>query len=206
MSWRGRIILTGPTSGSGARCASGSCTDSRPNSAARSRACPASPRAACPGAGSLHCGSCRGCSRCNRLNDGFVNRRRCRLGRWDDGSWRGSNEQSGVRCRGAQLHVLQSLTRCAITASGTSASAASGSRPAAAYGWLSLEAATRGGIDNQKEDERMSKKRGSGTLPPPLSLARYPDRRPIPSLYVDGWSFGETPITFTPAPRATSIA
>jgi hypothetical protein len=54
----------------------------------------------------------------------------------------------------------------------------------------------------------MRKKRGGDTLPPPLSLARYAYRRPVAFSYWAGAgvSFGETPMTFTPAPRATSIA
>lgn len=51
----------------------------------------------------------------------------------------------------------------------------------------------------------MRKKRGGDTLPPPLFLARYAYRRPVFLNYWAGVSFGETPMTFTPAPRAMSI-
>jgi hypothetical protein len=60
-------------------------------------------------------------------------------------------------------------------------------------------------IENQDDDERMHKKRGGDTFPPPLPLARYANWRPIALFYCVG-SFGDTPMTFTPAPRATSIA
>ena len=105
-----------------------------------------------------------------------------------------------------QLHVPEALARSEITRARAASAAACRSRSPATYRDLSLESVLSGGIKNQNENQQMSKKRGSGTLPPPLSLARYTDRRPISSIYVDGCSLGDTPMTFTPAPRATSIA
>lgn len=132
--------------------------------------------------------------------------RRSWLWRRDHRSWRRSDDGSGIRRGCSQLDILQSLAGSEVGTAGASASAPSWSRATATDSRLSFKIVLRYWIDDQQQDEGMSKKRGSGTLPPPLSLARYTDRRPIPSLYVDGWSFGDTPITFTPAPRATSIA
>ena len=79
--------------------------------------------------------------------------------------------------------------------------------PATTNGRLALEIVLRDRPDQESYDKRMRKERGDGALPPPLSLGRNSDRRPIALLYVDGAaSFGETPMTLTPAPRATSIA
>lgn len=135
-----------------------------------------------------------------------MGRRRSRLrGSYDRNGRRSYNGRSIGRA-GAELDVLKPLARCQIGASRASASAAGGAGTTTADCGFGFEIVSRCRIEYEEQDEGMSKKRGSGTLPPPLSLARYSDRRPIPSLYVDGWSFGDTPITFTPAPRATSIA
>jgi hypothetical protein len=103
-------------------------------------------------------------------------------------------------------HVLQSLASRIATTS--SASAARGTGTTGTKRVLTLEILRRKGIENQEDDERMHKKRGGDTLPPPLPLApaRYADWRPIALFYCAGASLGDTPMTFTPAPRATSIA
>lgn len=145
--------------------------------------------------------------RCN----GLEKRRfllRCRSWFWRRDNWSRWRcyESGSIRCWSLQRDVLQSLARSEITVARAAASATRGSSSTSTNSGLGFEIISCCGIDDQQQNERMSKKRGSGALPPPLSLARYADRRPIRSLYVDGCSFGDTPITFTPAPRATSIA
>jgi len=56
-------------------------------------------------------------------------------------------------------------------------------RTTAANGVLALELIRGERIENEKNYQRMRKKRGGDTLPPPLSLAGYPDRRPIALFY-----------------------
>jgi hypothetical protein len=110
---------------------------------------------------------------------------------------------------------LQALLRARAAASSTAATGRSGSTPAERG--LALELISRDRIENEENDQAMRKKRGGDTLPPPLSSARNADRRPIASFFLSAGSrlvarlycvvsFGETPMTFTPAPRATSIA
>jgi hypothetical protein len=48
---------------------------------------------------------------------------------------------------------------------------------------LTLELIRGEWVQNQKDYERMRKKRGGDTLPPPLSFAGYTDRRPIALFY-----------------------
>jgi uracil-DNA glycosylase len=48
---------------------------------------------------------------------------------------------------------------------------------------LTLELIRGERVQNQKDYERMRKKRGGDTLPPPLSFAGYTDRRPIALFY-----------------------
>ena len=104
-----------------------------------------------------------------------------------------------------ELHVLQTLPARIATTSASSTARRAGT--ARTKGVLALEIVRRERIQNQQDDERMHKKRGGDTLPPPLPLApaRYADWRPIALFYCVA-SLGDTPMTFTPAPRATSIA
>jgi hypothetical protein len=108
------------------------------------------------------------------------------------------------RCvgRGLQPNELKSLT--AVCAS----PAATTSRPGSATTlcMLALEVLRRRErVQNQEDDYRMHKKRGGDTLPPPLSSAWYADWRTIVRFYYVV-SFGDMPITLTPAPREISIA
>ena len=164
------------------------------------------PRTSSPRARTLDSGPGSRCCRCHRLKKRFWIRHRCRLWRRNDGRRRRSYDCSSIGRRGAKLDVLKSLTRGSIPAAGAAASTSRGTGSAATDGGRTLEIVLRGGIKNENQNERMRKERGGGSFPPPLSLARYSYRRPIPSVYVDGDSFGDTPMTFTPAPRAASIA
>jgi hypothetical protein len=104
---------------------------------------------------------------------------------------------------------LQPLTGSALGASRASSATPCGTRSAATLSRLRLKSVLGRGKKNQKKNERMRKKRGGEFLPPPLSLYWNPDRRPVTLFYVAGAagvSFGDIPMTFTPAPRATSIA
>ena len=197
-----RIVPARSASGTGTNRAACARSYARPDSATTSRTrtrCARSPRA---GAGSR-----RGRARLRRSSGGLRSRRRRR--RNDNRLWRhdrlGWHHCEG--CVGNRLdsHVLQTLSP-AVTAV-PSASSASRTRPARTNGVLACEIMRRKRIENEEDYQRMHKKRGGDTLPPPLPLApaRYADWRPVVLIYY-GVSLGDTPMTFTPAPRATSIA
>lgn len=125
------------------------------------------------------------------------------------------NYRLGRIRRRTQSHILESLLGAGPAA--PSAATTRGSWPTAAERVLTRELIGGERVQNQKNDQGMRKKRGGDTLPPPLSSARNADRRPIASFSLNAdsrlvvsfycvGSFGETPMTFTPAPRATSIA
>ena len=142
-------------------------------------------------------------SNCSRLR---------RWSRWRRDDWfrrldrLGRNHCCGCVCDWLDSHVLQPLaSRIATT---TPATSARGTGPTGTKRVLSLEILRRKRIENQEDYERMHKKRGGDTLPPPLPFApaRYADWRPKALFYCAGASLGDTPMTFTPAPRATSIA
>ena len=179
-----RIILRRPSACARTDTTSGSWTDTRADSssgAGTSAACASSSRTC---ASSLHCGARRR-SRCRDGRDWLI---RCRLRFWRGDyrcRWR-SNDGSCIGRRGLELDVLQSLSRCDIARSRASPSAACGTGTSTPKSRVSLESSPCRGINDEEQNERMSKKRGSGPFPPPLSLARYPDRRPISSIYVDG--------------------
>jgi len=165
---------------------SGSRSSARSNSTARAGTGTTGSSAAGACARTLHRSSRRRCSRSNWLYNWFLFWSRSRLGGWRDrGRW-WRDECRSVRRGGPKLDVLEPLSRCAVACPRASSASAGGTRTTSTDGGLSLEVVLRCGIQDQENDERMSKKRGSGALPPPLSLARYSDRRPIPSFYVDG--------------------
>ena len=108
------------------------------------------------------------------------------------------------RCRvghGLDPYELKSLA----PAVASSTTAARGTRTSGPFSMLCLEITRRNRIQHREDDYGMDKKRGGDTLPPPLSLARNTDRRPILIGRYDP-SLGDMPITLTPAPRDTSIA
>jgi len=183
--------------------------DARSNPAARSGPGPGS--AARPGSNTC-CGSRRHHTRLRR------GRRSNRRRRGDDRLWWLELWRNHfLHCIGGRLerHVLQTLLRARAAAASTSATGGAGS--ATPERGLALELIRGEWVQNQENDQGMRKKRGGDTLPPPLSLARNADRRAIASFSTRAGrrrfarlycvvSFGETPMTFTPAPRATSIA
>jgi len=196
-----RVVPSWSTSCARTHRAARASSDARSDSSATARS-----RAGCPGIAATRawCGRARaGLSRSRR-------RLRRRSWRWrDDWLWRHDRFRRHHRRRCVrnrfESHVLQALASSITTASASSTACRTGT--ARTKGVLTLEIMRRKRIENQEDDERMGKKRGGDTLPPPLPLApaRYADWRPIARFYCVG-SFGDTPMTFTPAPRATSIA
>ena len=83
-------------------------------------------------------------------------------------------------------------------------SAARGAGPSSAYGRLVPEVGDDNGRNDEKKDHRVDENRRGDPFPPLFLPERQPDRRAITSSYFT--SLGGTPITLTPAPRATSIA
>jgi hypothetical protein len=183
LSRSGRIVLRRSATGSRSRTTSCSCS------------CPRSDSTACAGASTAGSRAPRSessaCNRRTRRRGRPGNRRDrsgfcgLRFGRSDNGARRGNN-CSRVRSRRLELDVLESLSRCDIARPGASTPSPCGARTPSAKCRVCPEAGSGCGVNDQKQNERMSKKRGSGSLPPPLSLARYSDRRPISSFYVDG--------------------
>ena len=197
LGWRWRITLAWSATGAcavGAACTS---ADSRPCSStcagARSRcACCSSSRARTgPG--------CR-----SQLSNGWWRGHRRRShGRQRLGGnyrFRRDNLSRSISNRRLQFDEPQSI------ATRSTAAPTSSTRSPAANSRRTLEILPRYWKKDEQDDEQVRKKRGGDTLPPPLSLAWYPARRPVTLIYWAGASFGETPMTFTPAPRATSIA
>jgi hypothetical protein len=113
-----------------------------------------------------------------------------RIGLWRRCRWRGDNWFWGLdrlwwyHCGSCvrdwlDSHILQPLaSRIATTTPTTSTRR---TRPTGTKCVLALEILRRKGVENQEDDDRMHKKRGGDTLPPPLPLApaRYADWRPI---------------------------
>ena len=183
LSWSGWIVLRGSATRSGSCCASSSGSCSRSDSAARARTRTARPGASRSESRSRHRRiRRRGRARNGRDRFGFG---RLRLWRSHYRRRRG-NDGRRVRSRCLELDVLESLSGSYIARSRASSPSTCWTGAAPAKRRISLESDSRRGVNDQKQNERMSKKRGSGSLPPPLSLARYPDRRPISSFYVDG--------------------
>ena len=180
-----RIVGTRSAASARSGTSSGSRPNSRSNSSAGTRTGAAGSRATGSSACALHCRSGRRRRRRDRLDDGLCYwwRRDLRL---RDRRWRWRNRSRRIGCGRAKLDVLETLASRALTATRASATATRWSRAATADCGIRLEVVSGRWVEDQYKDKRMSKKRGSGALPPPLSLARYSDRRPIPSFYVDG--------------------
>lgn len=198
MSRGRRIARARTTAGSWSIRSACPCADSRASAATTSRT---RARGACRSSSRTGAGRCRS----RRLSGDHRRWRWCRRRR--SGNWRRRYDRFRrynlgrcIRCRLLESDVLQSVTTRAATAAtrGTGTPSANGGRP--------LEILLRNRIKDEHDYEQMRKKRGGDTLPPPLSLARYAYRRPVALSYWAGASFGETPMTFTPAPRDTSIA
>ena len=203
-----RVVRSRSTTGSGSDTAARPRPYAGTDTASGSRSGASWSRTASPRAGTLNSGAGSWRRWCNRLKERFWIRHRCWFWRRNNGRWRRSNDRRSIGRRCAKLYVLKSLTRRSIPAAGAAAATSGGTGSAPADCGLTLEIVLRRRIEHKNQNEHMRKERGSGSFPPPLSLARYSYRRPIPSFYVDGDgdSFGDTPMTFTPAPRATSIA
>lgn len=201
MRRRRRICLTRSSTGAGTDTAASPRPHSRPDpsSASWTRSpCASGARA---GAGSRRVRARRWCNGQWRLLSGLLLRERSCLGR----NYRSRRRDDGSRIRNgrAKPHVLKAA--CGASAARASTTTACGTRSPTAQRRLSIEAALRGGQQDEEKNQRMCKKRGGDSLPPPLSLAWYSYRRPIAPFYAAG-SFGDMPMTLTPAPRATSIA
>jgi hypothetical protein len=192
------IASRGATTGTRSRAASSSRPRSRSNSTAGARTCARSASISAARAGrSRGRGILRARSRGLRSHG---HRWNWRLGLFSDFRW--NHGRCGIRLR-LELYELKSLYT--FVAARASPAASGRTRPSAAFGMRALEIIRSNRIENQQNDEGMRKKGGGDTLPPPPPLsARNADRRSIALVYVA--SFGETPMTFTPAPRATSIA
>jgi hypothetical protein len=112
-------------------------------------------------------------------------------------------DDCGCRVRGS--YDLYELEMLLPTFSARAAPTAScGTRSTASFCVLSRECRLSYFIYKEEYEHQMRKKRGGDTLPPPLSSAWNSDRRSVLPAYL--LSFGDTPITLTPDPRATSIA
>jgi hypothetical protein len=193
-----RIILAGPAARSRTIPGSRPRTDTRSNSTTTSRTRSRGARVASSSPRTRRCR--RHGLRCwsSRLHRQRRRHNRRRLRR--DNRLGSHNFGRGVSRWSLQLHELKPIAARPASAATRRTGATSASCG------CSLVVSLRDGNENQQNDECMHKKRGGDTLPPPLSLARYADRWPIGLSYWAGVSFGETPMTFTPAPRATSIA
>ncbi len=207
LSWGWRIACSG--------AATGSRPVGRPRSGANSRS--DSSTASRPCAGRARAASTRACrtgdrrrSCCRRYRGRSWYHRDRRLD--DDGfgnlDWgrRGGDYCRRIRRRRLDLHEPEPFLRSATGAARSASPAARGSRPATPNRRLGFEISACNGEQHEKNDQRMGKKRGGDTLPPPLFPGWYADRGSVPVTYGAAASFGDTPITFTPAPRATSIA
>jgi hypothetical protein len=195
---RGRIISRGSAASARPAVASGSWPDprTRPTSASGTSARGARVSApACSGDYCSHTGrSCRGRLRSCR------DRRSDRLWRRDNDLWRNYSRRR-ISDGLLDSDEVQALFP-SLTAASTTPTRRTGATSALRV--LPLEIVRGERIKNQEDDYRMHKKRGGDTLPPPLSSTWYADWRPIANAYF--CSFGDTPITLTPDPRATSIA
>lgn len=208
LSWTRRITLTRATTGAGAVSRAGPRSNARSDATSTSRSCAGA--AACTGARPRIAGTRRiglGWLRRGRRSDGRCCRHSYEALRRLDRRFDRRDQRRGVGGRWPETNETQPFgctSRCAPRSSSTTAS---GTRPASAHCGLRLEPGAGDWKKNQQNDQRMGKKRGGDTLPPPLfSFDWYADRRPVPVTYAPAGSFGDTPITFTPAPRATSIA
>jgi hypothetical protein len=199
LSWRRRITLPRPAACSRTIAASGSRPDAGSNPAAAAWTRAGSSRCARAGTGAGRSRSYRGRRGRRRLDGGRRRHSGCWLRR-DDWFWRNNNTRGRIGGRSLELNELKSI------AAGPAPAASRRTRTAATNRRRTLEIILRDRNENQENDERMHKERGGDTLPPPLSLAWYANRWPIGLSYWAGVSFGETPMTLTPAPRATSIA
>jgi hypothetical protein len=217
LSRRRRICRARPPAGSWPSSRASPRADSGADTSPASRACTSGSRTA--GSGSRPHGSCtgsrwRGSRRSSRLRRGWRRRDRSRNRLWRSDDWnrRRRNLRRRIgRGRRPKPNVAEPACPGRVAAPRASSAAACGALSPSSQCRLSLESVLRGRYQNQEQDERMCKKRGGDLFPPPLSLAWYSDRRPIVPFYVAGApgagvSFGDTPMTFTPAPRATSIA
>ncbi len=199
---RGRRIV-GPRSSpsAGTVRAAGTGSNTRADTSAATRTCPRSARCARTRRSRSDCGRRGHWLSGNR----FLGNSDRRARRFNGNGWRSHNSR-GIRNGRPESNILHPLPRAQIRSTIASASSTGRARPAGTNRRIALESAPRRRNKDQKNYERMRKKRGGDFLPPPLSLARYPDRRPVAFVYCDGGSFGDTPMTFTPAPRETSIA
>jgi hypothetical protein len=205
LRWRRGIVLCWTAASAGSGGATSPRPGARTNSSSSSGPCATSAGSTGTGARTLHRAGRRHC----RTEHGRDRLLLSRLRRWrsDFRHWRRSDDRSCIRGCCLERDILKPFSRREVAGTGRSTTPTRRTRTSAAYCGIGFESSLRRRINNEKKNQRMSKKRGSGSLPPPLSLARYSNRRPISPFYVDGaGSFGDTPMTFTPAPRATSIA
>ena len=180
--------------------AAGTGSNTRADTSAATRTCP---RSACCARTRRSRSDC-GCG--HRLSENrFLGNGDRWARRFNGNGWR-SHDSRSVRNGRPEANILHPLPRAPICSTITAAASTGRTGPAGINRRITLKSVPRRRKKDQKNYERMRKKRGGDFLPPPLSLARYPDRRPVAFVYCDGGSFGDTPMTFTPAPRETSIA